>query len=73
MSKSFSLSSPSLHTMPMVVWEMKNVLVGNGQYVGVLFVVPVVIDLYGHRFELCTLDSEIRDNGRYGGGNLKCV
>ena len=36
--------------------------VGNGQYVGVLFVIPVIIDIHGHRFEICTLVSEIPDN-----------
>ena len=41
---------------------MKNILVGNGQYIGVLFVIPVVIDLHRHRLEVCTLVSEIHDN-----------
>ena len=34
----------------------------NGQYVGVLFVIPVVIDNYGHRFEIYALVSEILEN-----------
>ena len=41
---------------------MQRVLVGNGQCVAVLFVIPVVIDVYGHRFEVFTLVSEIHDN-----------
>ena len=36
--------------------------VGNGQYAGVLFVIPVIIDIHGHRFEIYTLVSEIHDN-----------
>ena len=36
--------------------------VGNGQYVSVLFVIPVIIDIHGHRFEIFTLVSEIHDN-----------
>ena len=36
--------------------------VGNGQYVSVLFVIPVIIDIQGHRFEIFTLVSEIHDN-----------
>ena len=28
----------------------------------VLFVIPVIIDIYGHRFEVFTLVSEIHDN-----------
>ena len=35
---------------------------GNGQYVSVLFVIPVIIDIHGHRFEIFTLVSEIHDN-----------
>ena len=35
---------------------------GNGQYVSVLFVIPVIIDIHGHRFEMFTLVSKIHDN-----------
>ena len=35
---------------------------GHGQYVSVLFVIPVIIDIHGHRFEIFTLVSEIHDN-----------
>ena len=35
---------------------------GNGQYVSVLFVIPVIIDIHRHRFESFTLVSEIHDN-----------
>ena len=35
---------------------------GNGQYVSVLFVISVIIDIHGHRFEFFTLVSEIQDN-----------
>ena len=35
---------------------------GNGQYVSVLFVIPVIIDVHGHRFEIFTLASKIHDN-----------
>ena len=36
--------------------------VSNGQYVAVLFVIPVIIDVCRHRFEVFTLVSEIHDN-----------
>ena len=36
--------------------------VGNGQYVIVLFVNPVIINIHRHRFEIFTLVSKIRDN-----------
>ena len=35
---------------------------GNGQYVSVLFVIPVIINIHGHRFKIFTLVSEIHDN-----------
>ena len=36
--------------------------VGNGQYAGVLFVIPAIIDVHRHRFEIFTLVSEIHEN-----------
>ena len=36
--------------------------VGNGQCVSVLFIIPVIIDVHGHRFEIYTLVSEIHEN-----------
>ena len=41
---------------------MQRIQVGNGQYVSVLFVIPVIIDIHGHRFEIFTLVSEIHNN-----------
>ena len=35
---------------------------GNGQYVSVLFVIPVIIDIHRHRFEIFPLVSKIHDN-----------
>ena len=41
---------------------MQRVQVGNRQCVAVLFVIPVIIDVCGHRFEVFTLVSEIHNN-----------
>ena len=49
------------------------VQVGNGQYVGVLFVIPVIIDIHRHRFEIYTLVSEIHKNVDFGSGNQKHI
>ena len=35
---------------------------GNGQYVSILFVIPVIVDIHGHRFKIFTLVSETHDN-----------
>ena len=41
---------------------MQRIQVGNRQYVSVLFVIPVIIDIHGHRFKIFTLVSKIHDN-----------
>ena len=48
--------------MPKFASTRQRVQVGNGQCLAVLFVISVVIDVYGHRFEVFTLVSEIHDN-----------
>ena len=40
----------------------QRIQVGNGQCVSVLFIIPVIIDVHGHRFEIYTLVSEIHEN-----------
>ena len=52
----------SLHAFSKFVSTTQRVQVGNGQYVAALFVIPVIIDIHGHRFEVFTLVSEIHDN-----------
>ena len=41
---------------------MQRIQVGNDQYVGVLFVILVILDVHGHRFEVFTVVSEIHEN-----------
>ena len=41
----------------------QRIQVGNRQYASVLFVIPVIINIHGHRFEIFTLVSKIHDNG----------
>ena len=62
MSKSYYLKCKSLHKFPKFAPKMQRIQVGNGQYVGVLFVIPVIIEINEHRFEVFTLVSEIFDN-----------
>ena len=35
---------------------------GNGQCISVLFIIPVIIEVHGHRFKIYTLVSEIHEN-----------
>ena len=41
---------------------MQRIQVGNGQFVSVLFIIPVIVDVYGHRFEIYTVVSESHEN-----------
>ena len=41
---------------------MQRIQVGSGQYVSVLFIIPVIVEIAGHRFEIYTLVSEIHNN-----------
>ena len=62
MSKSYYLHCQSLHLLPKFASKMQRIQVGNGQYVNVLFVIPVIIEISGHRFEVYTLVSKIHEN-----------
>ena len=62
MSKSYYMGCKSLHTLSKFVSTTPRIQVGNRQYVAVLFVILVIVDIHGHRFEVFTLVSEIHDN-----------
>ena len=55
MSKSFYMGCKSLHTLPKCASTTQRIQVGNGQFVSVLFIIPVIIDIRGHRLEIYTL------------------
>ena len=59
MSKLHYLRCKSLHSLPKSTSKKQRIQVGNGQYVSVLFIIPTVIDIHGHRFQIFTLVSEI--------------
>ena len=62
MSKSFYMHCKSLHTLPKFAASMQRIQVGNGQCISVLFIIPVIIEVHGHRFKIYTLVSEIHEN-----------
>ena len=62
MSKSFYMQCKSLHSLPKFASKTQRIQVGNGQCVSVLFIIPVMIDVHGHRFEIYILVSEIHEN-----------
>ena len=50
MSKSFYMRCKSLHSLPKFVSNTQRIQVGNGQCVSILFIIPVITDVNGHRF-----------------------
>ena len=58
MSKSYFMRCKSLHALPKFTSNTTRIQVGNGQYVGVLFIIPVILTIQNHRFEIFTLVSE---------------
>ena len=62
MSKSYYLHCRALHSLPKFASKTQKIQVGNGQYISVLFIIPVIKEIAGHRFEIYTLVSEIYDN-----------
>ena len=62
MLKSYYLQCKTLHGLPKFSSNTQRIQVGNRQYVSVLFVIPVIIDIHRHRFEMFTLVSKIHDN-----------
>ena len=62
MSKSFYQRNAQLHSIPKLSTYIKSLTVGNGQLVNTLFVIPIVIKILLHRFEIFALVAEIQDN-----------
>ena len=62
MSKSFYMQCKSVHTIPKFAATMQKIQVGNGQRIGILFIIPVIVEIHGHRFKISTLVSETPEN-----------
>ena len=62
MSKSFYMRCKSLHTLPKFATTTQKIQLGNGQCIGILFIIPVIVEIHGHRFKMYTLVSEIHEN-----------
>ena len=59
---SYYLRCKLLHNQPKFASKTQRIRVGNDQYVGLLFVIPVIVEINTHRLEVFTLVSEIFDN-----------
>ena len=58
-----SICTVSLCTLYQSLQQLcRKLQVGNGQCISVLFVIPIIIEVHNHRFEIYTLVSEIHGN-----------
>ena len=61
MFKSHYLWCKSLHLLPKFASKALRIQVGNGQFVSVLFIISIMVDIHGHRFEIFTFVLEIHE------------
>lgn len=61
MSKLFYMKHPELHTLPKFASNCKGIMVGNGQCVPVMFVIPIIVMIQGHIFEIFTTICDIHE------------
>ena len=62
MSKSHYLHCKSLHSLPKFTSRTQRIQVGNGQFISILFIIPIIVDIHGHRSKIYTLVSETHEN-----------
>ena len=62
MSKSHYLWCKSLHLLSKSTPKTQRIHVGNGQFISVLFLIPIIVDIHRHIFKIYTLVSEIHKN-----------
>ena len=54
-SESHYLHCKSLHLLPKFASKTQRIQVGNGQFVSVLFIIPLIVDIHGHKFKVLYL------------------
>ena len=61
MSKSHYLCCKSLHSLPKFASRIQRIQVGNGQFISVLVIIPIIVDIHGQRFKIYIIVSEIHN------------
>ena len=56
------LHCTSHHSFQKLASKTQRIQGRNGQFIGVLFIILIIVDMHGHRFEIYTLVSEIHEN-----------
>ena len=52
LSKSHYLCCKSLHSLPKFASRTQRIQAANGQFISILFIIPIIIDIHGHRFQI---------------------
>ena len=52
----------SLHTLPKFASKTQRIQVGNRQFISILFIIPITVDIHEHRFDIYILVSESHEN-----------
>ena len=73
MSKSFYMANKSFHKIPKFSTSSEGIVLGNGQNVPVLFVIPVAVSVCGHLFEIYTIVAKIHEGIDIGFGMKNMV
>ena len=61
LSKDFYLANSNLHSLPKFAATCKGIIVGNGERVSILFIIPIIVTIQGHQFEIFTTIIEMHD------------
>ena len=61
MSKNFYMKNRQLHLLPKYTSPCKAIMVGSGQCISVLFVIPIIVTIGMHTFEIFTTVCDIHD------------
>ena len=62
MSKTHYLHCKTFYSLPNFASKTQRIQVENGKFISVLFIIPIIIDIHGHRFKIDILLSEIHEN-----------
>ena len=62
MSKSHYSHCKSIHLLPKFASKTQRIQVENGEFISVLFIIPIIVDIHGHRFEIYMLVLKIIEN-----------
>ena len=61
MSNSFYMANTGLHTLPKLYATSKGIIVGNGQLVCVMFIIPITCSIQDHVLEIFTMVADIHE------------